>query len=709
MANTRDLLIRLLGDSTGMRKALSEADAAAGKHDLTLKNLAGTIGSAYAAKQVIDFGKASVEAAAADEASQVTLATALRNTAGATDEQIAAAEKWIERTMFATGVTDDELRPALERLTRATGDVGEAQDLLGVAMDAAQGTGKSLQAVTEALGKAQDGNVGALARLGIATKDAEGRTLSFDQIVRNLSTTFEGQAAKAADTQAGKLAIMQARYGELQEQIGAALMPVMEQLVGVLSGLTEWFSSLDEGTQKWIIRIGILGGGLVLATRAVNGIVGPLKQLGIIGNTAQKSIDGIESSTGKMSKAAIGATTALAGIGAAVAVYEVLEARAAAAARSMDAFFESADAVAVEEFRVALLKMQAQVALTGGSVESTDELMKRFVASNIEGARRILDNADAAGLNAKQINSLYRAIRDAEEATRTKAETDKRYGDTLTDVTMSTEDLTAATQAGTMVFGAARTALDAQTTALRAARTAAHEAKDKQFELNTQIYNVQAAVNAQNTAWATLFGKYDEDTAFLNIATNFDGLKTKIAETETAMRNGTTSQEQGMRDVATQIIATKAEVSRYIEQLGTVPASKATEINAMIDRGEYDAVEKELAWLTRKRNMAVGVTFTDNATGKVVAGVAPKQAFDSGGVVAGPRGSPQLVLAHGGETFLPTHKSGFAPIGGGGGLTVNVALTVNGSVMTERDLTRSVYDSIIDGQRRGELLVGVSG
>lgn len=32
--------------------------------------------------------------------------------------------------------------------------------------------------------------------------------------------------------------------------------------------------------------------------------------------------------------------------------------------------------------------------------------------------------------------------------------------------------------------------------------------------------------------------------------------------------------------------------------------------------------------------------------------------FDSGGVVPGPLGSPQMILAHGGETVLPTHKTG---------------------------------------------------
>jgi hypothetical protein len=41
--------------------------------------------------------------------------------------------------------------------------------------------------------------------------------------------------------------------------------------------------------------------------------------------------------------------------------------------------------------------------------------------------------------------------------------------------------------------------------------------------------------------------------------------------------------------------------------------------------------------------------------------------FASGGVVPGPRGAARLVMAHGGETVLPTHKRGGSRSSGGGG------------------------------------------
>ena len=47
-------------------------------------------------------------------------------------------------------------------------------------------------------------------------------------------------------------------------------------------------------------------------------------------------------------------------------------------------------------------------------------------------------------------------------------------------------------------------------------------------------------------------------------------------------------------------------------------------------------------------------------------------AFDNGGIVGGRRGQPQLVLAHGGETILPTHKRGGMAGAGIGQLHIHV-------------------------------------
>ena len=63
------------------------------------------------------------KAAMEDEAGQVELARQLKATTQATDKQVAAAEKFINSMSKQTAMADDQLRPALANLVRATGSL----------------------------------------------------------------------------------------------------------------------------------------------------------------------------------------------------------------------------------------------------------------------------------------------------------------------------------------------------------------------------------------------------------------------------------------------------------------------------------------------------------------------------------------------------------------------------------------------------------
>lgn len=251
MAKSLDLLVKLIGQDAGasaMLKGLGgdakhlgdKFDHSTGKAGVFGKigkgamiGVAGAAGAAaagigLAVPVLINAGKAAME----DEKSQQLLAGALENAAGARKGDIAAAEAWIGKQGEALGVTDDQLRPALSRLARSTKDVGEAQDLASLAMDVSAGSGNSLESVAGALAKAHDGNVGALARLGIQTKDASGKTLEFDQIVKNAAATFGGQAADSAGTLEGKMGRLRLMFDEAKEAVGARLLPVFTTLIG---------------------------------------------------------------------------------------------------------------------------------------------------------------------------------------------------------------------------------------------------------------------------------------------------------------------------------------------------------------------------------------------------------------------------------------------------------------------------------------------
>jgi len=183
--------------------------------------------AAYAGKLLID----GVKSAIADEAAQAKLATTLQNVTGATDAQIKAIEDQITKTSLLTGLTDDELRPSLDRLVRATKDVGAAQKLQAVAIDVAAGSGKSLEAVTNAMAKAAEGNTAALGKLGVGLTSAQLKTMTMEQITASLAKTFEGQASKQADTFQGKMARLSVAFDEAKETVGSYVLDAITPLI----------------------------------------------------------------------------------------------------------------------------------------------------------------------------------------------------------------------------------------------------------------------------------------------------------------------------------------------------------------------------------------------------------------------------------------------------------------------------------------------
>jgi len=100
-----------------------------------------------------------------------------------------------------------------------------------LALDISAGTGKDLSAVSEALGKAYDGNLGALRRLGVGIDDSIIKSKNFDAAAAALSKTFEGQASKQAETFQGKMARLTVAFDEAKETVGSYVLDALTPLV----------------------------------------------------------------------------------------------------------------------------------------------------------------------------------------------------------------------------------------------------------------------------------------------------------------------------------------------------------------------------------------------------------------------------------------------------------------------------------------------
>ena len=241
MAGSRTLKLSILADVDQLNKSLKSATDDVDTFGAKMGKAGAAIGAAFAAAAAaagayaVKIGIDGVKAAVADEKAQTQLALALTNATGATTAQIKATEDYILQTSLATGVTDDELRPALGRLARSTGDVSKAQELLSTALDISAATGKPVETVANALSKAYDGNTAALGKLGVGLSSAELKAMSFNDVQSRLSDLFGGAAAANADTYAGRIARMKVAFAEAQETIGYALLPILQKLMDFIN------------------------------------------------------------------------------------------------------------------------------------------------------------------------------------------------------------------------------------------------------------------------------------------------------------------------------------------------------------------------------------------------------------------------------------------------------------------------------------------
>jgi hypothetical protein len=212
------------------KSAFKQAEKGVSQLTKQVGKLAGAFGIAFGGRALINYGKQAVNAFAADEKAARSLALALANTGNAFAS--IEVEKFIGDLQRATGVVDDQLRPAFRSLLTATGSVKKSQDGLALALDIAAGTGKDLGAVSMALAKAYGGQTTALSRLGAGLSKATLASGDLDLITKELSQKFSGQALAAAEGYAGSMAKLTVASENAKEIIGKDLLDAMQLIAG---------------------------------------------------------------------------------------------------------------------------------------------------------------------------------------------------------------------------------------------------------------------------------------------------------------------------------------------------------------------------------------------------------------------------------------------------------------------------------------------
>jgi hypothetical protein len=240
MAGSLVLNVEILGEfkkladaTKASQKSLGSLDDNAKKISKGINTALGAIGVGFSLAFLVNEFKESTKAAIEDQKSKVLLTKALEDNLKASKAQVDEVERYISKTQLATSITDDKLRPAFSKLAIATKDTKEAMRLMSIATDVAAGTGKGLDAVVMAMTKSLAGSDTALTRLIPSVKGAAD-PMAF------LEKTFKGAAEAAADTD--PYARLQIIMGELQEQIGTALLPILNEF-------SDWLAT-PEGQEK---------------------------------------------------------------------------------------------------------------------------------------------------------------------------------------------------------------------------------------------------------------------------------------------------------------------------------------------------------------------------------------------------------------------------------------------------------------------------
>jgi hypothetical protein len=241
-----ELRIPIIVENKG-KKAFGQANQSVNVLDKSVKKLGKSLAAVFGAQQLLKFAKNASMAFIEDEKAANRLALAVRNLG--LEFETPRIERFISDLSRATGVTDDELRPAMQRLLQTTGSVTKAQELLAQATDISAGSGIAYETVANDLAMAYTGQTRGLRKYSLGLTQAELKSMKFTDLQERLNKQFSGANADYLTTYAGKMQLLGTAAGEASETIGGALV---DSLVSVFAAgdTTEFVGKIDTLANK---------------------------------------------------------------------------------------------------------------------------------------------------------------------------------------------------------------------------------------------------------------------------------------------------------------------------------------------------------------------------------------------------------------------------------------------------------------------------
>jgi hypothetical protein len=263
-----ELRIPIIGEFKG-KKAFDQAGKATGTLDKGVKKLAGALAAAFSVQKIVQFGKAAAKAFIEDEKAASRLAMSVKNLGLAFETP--RIEEFISQMAKASGVTDDQLRPAMQRLLQTTGSVTKSQELLTQALDISRGSGVDYETVVNDLSMAYVGQTRGLRKYSLGLTQAELKSMSFAEVQERMTKNFSGANATYLETYAGQMGILSNAAGEASEIIGQGLIDSLMVLSGdtTVADLAATMEELATNTATALTNLAKFGQG-------VKDVIGPI-------------------------------------------------------------------------------------------------------------------------------------------------------------------------------------------------------------------------------------------------------------------------------------------------------------------------------------------------------------------------------------------------------------------------------------------------
>ena len=238
-----ELRIPIIGEFKG-QKAFNQAGKATSTLDKSVKQLGKTLAGVFGAQQLLRFAKNAAKAFIEDEQAATRLAQSVKNLGLAFETP--RIEEFIAQLSRASGVTDDQLRPSMQKLLQTTGSVAKSTELLTQALDVSRGSGVDFETVVNDLSMAYVGQTRGLRKYSLGISQAELKTMSFADVQEKLTKQFSGANAAFLETYAGKMQILSTAAGEASETIGKGLVDSLSLLSGEGNSIQPLADSMAE-------------------------------------------------------------------------------------------------------------------------------------------------------------------------------------------------------------------------------------------------------------------------------------------------------------------------------------------------------------------------------------------------------------------------------------------------------------------------------